>query len=94
MMLRGASQYHGKLKERADVLFAWLKLQQFTFHHPKNWCSCDTDDSWREHKNCKIKRYFDNTVKKDSALKWYSGKLLFEMVKSIQVVSGKGTVKG
>jgi hypothetical protein len=38
----------GKLKERADVLFAWMKLHQFTFHHPENWCSCDTDGSWRE----------------------------------------------
>jgi hypothetical protein len=36
-----------------------------------------------------MKRYFDNTVKKDSAPKWYTGKLLFEMVKNIQVVFGK-----
>jgi hypothetical protein len=41
-----------------------------------------------------IKRYFDNTVEKDSALKWYTRKLLFEMVKNIQVVFEKGTVKG
>jgi hypothetical protein len=48
----------------------------------------------RKHKYRKMKRYFDNTVKKDSALKWYTGKLLFKMVKNIQVVFGKGTVKG
>jgi hypothetical protein len=44
----GASQYQGKLKGRTDALFAWMELQQFTFHHPKNWYSCDTDGSWRE----------------------------------------------
>jgi hypothetical protein len=41
-----------------------------------------------------MKRYFKNMVEKDSALKRYTGKLLFEMVKNIQVVFGKGTVKG
>jgi hypothetical protein len=41
-----------------------------------------------------MKRHFNNTVKKDSALKWYTGKLLFEIVKNIQVVFWKGTVKG
>jgi hypothetical protein len=41
-----------------------------------------------------MKRYFDNTVEKDSGPKWYTRKLLFEMVKNIQVVVGKGTVKG
>jgi hypothetical protein len=41
-----------------------------------------------------MKRYFDNTIEKDSVPKQYTGKLLFEMVKNIQVVSGKGTVKG
>jgi hypothetical protein len=41
-----------------------------------------------------MKRHFDNTVKKDSAPKWYTGKLLFEMVKNIQVIFEKGTVKG
>jgi hypothetical protein len=41
-----------------------------------------------------MKRHFDNTVEKDSALKWYARKLLFEMVKNIQVVYGKGTIKG
>jgi hypothetical protein len=40
-----------------------------------------------------MKRYFDNTVEKDSAPKWYTGKLLFEMVKNIQIVFGKGTIK-
>jgi hypothetical protein len=48
----------------------------------------------RKHKYRKMKRHFDSTVKKDSAPKWYARKLLFEMVKSIQVVFGKGTVKG
>jgi hypothetical protein len=41
-----------------------------------------------------MKRHFDNTIDKDSAPKWYTEKLLFEMVKNIQVVSGKGTLKG
>jgi hypothetical protein len=40
-----------------------------------------------------MKRYFDNMVEKDNAPKWYTRKLLFEMVKSIQVVFGKETVK-
>jgi hypothetical protein len=44
----GASRYQGKLKERADVIFAWMELHQFTFHHLENWGSCDTDGSWRE----------------------------------------------
>jgi hypothetical protein len=48
----------------------------------------------RKHKYHKMKRHFDNTVEKDSASKWYTRKLLFEMVKNIQVVFGKGTVKG
>jgi hypothetical protein len=38
--------------------------------------------------------HFDNTVEKDSALKQYTRKLVFEMVKSIEVVFRKGTVKG
>jgi hypothetical protein len=41
-----------------------------------------------------MKMHFDNTVKKDSALKQYTRKLVFEMVKNIEVVFGKGTVKG
>jgi hypothetical protein len=41
-----------------------------------------------------MKRYFDNTVEKYSAPKWYTRKLLFEMVKNIQVIFGKRTVKG
>jgi hypothetical protein len=40
-----ASQYQGKLKERADVLFTWIELHQFTFHHLENWCSCDANGS-------------------------------------------------
>jgi hypothetical protein len=48
----------------------------------------------RKHKYHKMKRYFDNTVEKDSVPKWYIEKLLFEMVKNIQVVFGKETVKG
>jgi hypothetical protein len=38
--------------------------------------------------------HFDNTVEKDSALKQYTGKLVFEMVKNIEVVFEKGTIKG
>jgi hypothetical protein len=41
-----------------------------------------------------MKIHFDNTIKKDSALKHYTGKLVFEMVKSIEAIFGKGTVKG
>jgi hypothetical protein len=48
----------------------------------------------RKHRYRKMKRHFDNTVEKDSAPKWYTGKLLFEMVNNIQVVFGKGAVKG
>jgi hypothetical protein len=47
----------------------------------------------RKRKYHKMKRHFDNTVEKDSALKQYTRKLLFEMVKNIEVVFGKGTVK-
>jgi hypothetical protein len=48
----------------------------------------------RKYKYRKMKRHFNNTVEKDSALKWYTRKLLFEMVKNIQVVFGKETIKG
>jgi hypothetical protein len=48
----------------------------------------------RKHKYHKMKRYFYNTVEKDSAPKWYTRKLSFKMVKSIQVVFEKGIVKG
>jgi hypothetical protein len=48
----------------------------------------------RKHKYRKMKRYFDNTVEKDSVPKWYTGKLLFEVVKNIQVIFEKGTLKG
>jgi hypothetical protein len=48
----------------------------------------------RKHKYYKMKMHIDNTVEKDSALKQYTRKLLFEMVKNIEVVFGKGIVKG
>jgi hypothetical protein len=48
----------------------------------------------RKHKYRKMKRHFDNTIQKDSAPKWDTRKLLFEMVKNIQVVFEKGIVKG
>ena len=48
----------------------------------------------KKHKYRKMKRHFDNTVENDSAPKRYTRKLVFEMVKNIQVVFGKGTVKG
>jgi hypothetical protein len=48
----------------------------------------------RKHKYCKMKSHFDTTVEKDSVLKWYTRKLLSELVKNIQVVFGKGIVKG
>jgi hypothetical protein len=38
--------------------------------------------------------HFDNTVEKYSAPKHYTGKLVFEMVKNIEVVFRKGTIKG
>jgi hypothetical protein len=41
-----------------------------------------------------MKRHFYNTVERDSTPKRYTGKLLFEIVKNIQVVFGKGTIKG
>jgi hypothetical protein len=43
----------------------------------------------RKPKYRKMKKYFDNTVEKDSTPKWYTGKLLFEIVKNIQVVFEK-----
>jgi hypothetical protein len=48
----------------------------------------------RKHKYRKIKSHFNNTVEKYSAIKQYTGKLVFEMVKNIEVAFGKGTVKG
>jgi hypothetical protein len=48
----------------------------------------------RKHKYRKMKRHFDNTIEKHSVPKRYTGKLLFEIVKNIQVVFGKGTIKG
>jgi hypothetical protein len=41
-----------------------------------------------------MKMHFDNTVEKDSVLKQYTGKLVFDVVKNIEVVFRKGTVKG
>jgi hypothetical protein len=41
-----------------------------------------------------MKSHFDNTVEKDSASKLYTRKLVFEMVKNIKVVFGKGTTMG
>jgi hypothetical protein len=48
----------------------------------------------RKHKYHKMKSHFDNTVEKDSVPKQYTEKLVFEMVKNIEVVFEKGTVKG
>jgi hypothetical protein len=48
----------------------------------------------RKHKYRKMKRHFDNTVEKDSAPKKYIEKLLFEMVKNIEILFGKGTIMG
>jgi hypothetical protein len=47
----------------------------------------------RKHKYRRMKRHFNNTIKKDSAPKQYTGNFLFEMVKNIEAVFGKGTVK-
>jgi hypothetical protein len=47
----------------------------------------------RKHKYRKMKSHFDNTAEKDSAPKHYIGKPVFEMVKNIEVIFGKGTVK-
>jgi hypothetical protein len=41
-----------------------------------------------------MKSHFDNIVEKDSAPKYYTRKHVFEMVKNIEVVFGKGIVKG
>jgi hypothetical protein len=48
----------------------------------------------RKHKYRKMKSHFDNTIEKDSAPKQYTRKLVFKMVKNIEVVFGKGTIKG
>jgi hypothetical protein len=40
-----------------------------------------------------MKCHFDNTAEKHSAPKQYTGKLVFEIVKNIEVVFGNGTVK-
>jgi hypothetical protein len=48
----------------------------------------------RKHKYRKMKSHFDNIVEKDSVPKQYTRKLVFEMVKNIEVVFGKGIVKG
>jgi acid phosphatase class B len=48
----------------------------------------------RKHKYHKMKNHFDNTIEKDSAPKQYTEKLVFEMVKNIEVVFGNGTIKG
>jgi hypothetical protein len=46
MMLPGDLQYQDRLKGRvAHALFAWMELHQCTFHHPENWCTCDTGSS-------------------------------------------------
>jgi hypothetical protein len=50
--------------------------------------------SSKTHKYRKMKIHFDNIVEKDSAPKQYTKKLVFEMVKNIEVVFGKGTVRG
>jgi hypothetical protein len=50
--------------------------------------------SSKKHKYRKMKIHFDNIVEKDGAPKQYTGKLVFEMVKNIEVVFGKGTVRG
>jgi hypothetical protein len=42
----------------------------------------------------KMKVHFDNTVEKDSALKQYTRKVVFEMVKNIKVVFRNGKIKG
>jgi hypothetical protein len=48
----------------------------------------------RKYKYHKMKIHFNNTVEKDSALKQCTEKLVFKMVKNIEVVFRKGTVKG
>jgi hypothetical protein len=40
-----------------------------------------------------MKSHFDNIVENASALKQYTEKLVFEMVKNLEVVFGKGTIK-
>jgi hypothetical protein len=48
----------------------------------------------RKYKYRKMKMHFDNTIEKDSVLKQYTRKLVFLMVKNIEVLFGKGIVKG
>jgi hypothetical protein len=95
MMLPGALQYQGKLKERADVMccvdgtasVCLPSSRKLVFLRHRRFLQ-------KKHKYHKWKGHFDNMVEKDSALKRYTGKLLFEMVKNIQVVFRKRTVKG
>jgi hypothetical protein len=70
-----------------------MELHQCTFQHLENWCTCD-GFCQKKHKHHKMKKHFNNTIKKDSAPKQYTGKLVFETVKNIEVVFEKGTVNG
>jgi hypothetical protein len=38
-----------------------------------------------------MKKYFDNTFEKHSALKWYTGKLLFKIVKTFKLYLGRNS---
>jgi hypothetical protein len=81
-------------KEIHDVLFVWIKWNQFTFHLPVSLCTCGTAYSY--HVNIKYHQWrtrFDGTTKNEEAPKHRDGKFVFEMIKNINVVSGK-PVKG
>jgi hypothetical protein len=41
-----------------------------------------------------MKMHFNNTIEKDSVPKQYTRKLVFEIVKNIEVVFGNATVEG
>lgn len=48
----------------------------------------------KQHKYRKMKEEFKNELESEGAPKPYSGKLVFEIVKNIHVVFGKGKNKG
>jgi hypothetical protein len=68
--------------------FAWIRRSHFIFHLQVSWCTCGTVDSY--HLNTGI-------INGDQVLvvrsKHRDGNFVFEMVKNINVVSGK-PVKG
>jgi hypothetical protein len=92
MMLPGSLHYQGRLKGRVVHIHGTTSVylsssKKLVYMRHRRFLP-------RKHKYRKMKMHFDNTVKIDSALKQYTRKLVFEMVKNIEVVFQKGTIKG